>query len=772
MPGDEARSISGHLNHWGDFTDRTRVFFEFSAREPRKQRMIRFVTRWFGASRRPAAEFVDPAAEIADLARRNAELEQMLLAQRDAAEELRRSQADLHRAQRLARIGNWRWSISNAKLIDFSESFAEIHGVAPSEIASYIEADPARVLHADDRDRVMRALRQYDEAGANFEIEYRIVRPDGRVRHIREIGECILDERGHPTEQMGTVQDVTELKHAEDALRRAHDELEQRVRTRTEELLDLNAALRREVAERERAEAEGEKREILLRSAARISKVGYGVWDEQKHKYVDVSKEFADIAGVTLDEFGNRYPTEVEDFEAIHPEDRERYRAYEESYNANPAITQIEYRMANVRGEIVHVRECMEPVWDASGRLVQSIITNQEITEQKQTEEQLRQAQKMEAVGQLTGGIAHDFNNLLAVIIGNLELLKGELESNEQASDWVETAIAAAERGAGLTQRLLAFSRKQALRPVPVDANSLVMSMLDLLRRTLGEQIEIELVSQVKLWPCLVDPNQLENAILNLAINARDAMLDGGKLTITTSNAWVDEEAARAQADLSPGPYVLIEVSDTGRGMPEEVQRRAFEPFYTTKDIGRGSGLGLSMVYGFIKQSGGHVNVDSELGVGTTIRLYLARHSGDERLEDAATASPELLKAKGQRILVVEDDTDLRAMVVRMLESLGYEALDTSSGPAALEILRSPVEIDLLLTDVVLPKEMNGIELAEAARRQRTDLRVLYMSGYTEDEILRRGHLADRAGFLQKPFRMIEVARAVQNALAGNPPAR
>jgi len=728
--------------------------------------MIRFVTRWFGALRRPA-EPLDPAAKIVDLTRRNAELEQMVLAHREAAEELRRSQAYLHRAQRLARIGNWRWSVPNANLIDFSESFAEIHGVDRAQIADLIDHHFDRLVHPDDCDRVLRAFAAYDEAGAEYELEYRIVRPDGEVRHIHEVGEYILDASGRPFEQMGTVQDVTELKHAEDALRRAHDELEQRIRTRTEELLDLNAALRREVAERQRAEAEREKREVLLRSAARLSKVGYGVWDEQKHKYVDVSKEFADIAGVTLDEFGNRYPTEVEDFEAIHPEDRERYRAYEEAYKANPAITQIEYRMANAAGEFVHVRECMEPIWDASGRLVSSIITNQEITEQKQTEEQLRQAQKMEAVGQLTGGIAHDFNNLLAVIIGNLELLKGELQSNEQASDWVETAIAAAERGAGLTQRLLAFSRKQALRPVPVDANSLLMSMLDLLRRTLGEQIEIELVSHVKIWHCLVDPNQLENAILNLAINARDAMLDGGKLTITTSNAWIDEETARKQADLYAGPYVLIEVSDTGRGMPEEVQRRAFEPFYTTKDVGRGSGLGLSMVYGFIKQSGGHVSVDSELGAGTTVCLYLTRHSGDERRENAAAAAPELLKAKGQRILVVEDDADLRAMVVRMLESLGYEVLDTSSGPAALEILRSPVEIDLLLTDLVLPKEMNGIELAEAALRLRTDLRVLYMSGYTEDEILRRGHLAEGAGFLQKPFRMLEVARAAQDALAG-----
>jgi len=734
--------------------------------------MIRRVTRWFGALRRSTDEIPDPAATIAELMRRNAELEQAVLAHFAAAEELRRSQAYLHRAQRLARIGNWRWSLPQEKLIDFSESYAEIHGMDTSEMTEAVEDEFERLIHPEDRDRVERAFRACDEAGAEYELEYRIVRPDGQVRHIHEVGEYIFDAAGRPVEQMGTAQDVTELRHAEDALRQAHDELEQRVGTRTAELLDLNAALRREVAERKRAEAEREKREILLQSAARISKVGYGVWDEQMNKYIDVSKEFADIAGVTLDEFGNRFPTEVEDFEAIHPDDRERYRAYEEAYNANPAITQIEYRMTNVSGEIVHVRERMEPIWDRSGRLVQSIITNQDITEQKQTEEQLRQAQKMEAVGQLTGGIAHDFNNLLAVIIGNLELLKRELASNEQASEWMETAIAAAERGAGLTQRLLAFSRKQALRPMPVNANSLVMGMLDLLRRTIGEQIEIELVSDAKIWPCLVDPNQLENAILNLAINARDAMLDGGKLTITTSNSQIDTESDHTRTDLAPGPYVLIEVRDTGMGMPEEVQQRAFEPFFTTKDVGRGSGLGLSMVYGFIKQSGGHVSVESRPGAGTTVRLFLRRYSGEELPGSAAIDSPGILAAKGQRILVVEDDADLRLLVVRMLESLGYEVLDAGAGSSALSILRSPVQIDLLLTDVVLPEEMNGVELAEEALRLQPDLRVLYMSGYTEDEILDRRRLADGVEFLQKPFRMVDVAQAAQDALAGSEAGR
>jgi PAS domain S-box-containing protein len=576
-----------------------------------------------------------------------------------------------------------------------------------------------------------------------------------------------LDDSGRLIEQMGTVQDVTELKQAEDALREARDELEQRVHERTAQLQDANSALRKEVAERMRAEAEREEREMLLRSAARNSKIGYAVWDELERRYVNVSEEYAKIAGLTVEEFKDRYPTSIEDFEAIHPEDRERYRAYDDAYTANPAISQLEFRMITPGGEIVHVRELMQPIWDDTGRLIQSIVTNQDITEQKQTEEQLRQAQKMEAVGQLTGGIAHDFNNLLAVIVGNLELVQAQIETAAQASEWVETAISAAERGADLTQRLLAFSRKQALRPAAVDASSLVQGMLDLLRRTLGERIEIELVRDAGLWQCLVDPNQLENAILNLAINARDAMPDGGKLTITTSNARIDEDYARMQTDVAPGQYVLVTVSDTGNGMSEDVQQRAFEPFYTTKDVGRGSGLGLSMVYGFLKQSGGHVSVYSEVGIGTTVRLFLTKYSGEELPESAASDSSEILMAKGERVLVVEDDPDLRSLVARMLRSLGYEILDAGSGASALEILRSPAEIDLLLTDVVLPEQMDGGELVEEALRLRPDIRVIYMSGYTEDAILHQGRLADGVQFLQKPFRMLDVARAARNALAG-----
>ena len=731
--------------------------------------MIRSLIQFFRASQGPAKDALDRprlAAKLEELTRRNAELEQSVAGHRRAADELRRFQAYLERAQRMTRIGNWRWSVPRGELIDSSEAYAEIHGVSCSEIHELISSHQIeRVIHPDDRERVECKFREFDESGVAYEIEYRIVRPDGEVRHIREVGESILDDSGQVVEQIGTVQDVTELKQAEASLQKAHDELERRVRARTAELLDANAALRAEAVERRRAEAEREEREMLLRSAARNSKIGYGVWDELERKYVSVSEEFAQIVGLTVEEFNVRFSTVIEDFEAVHPDDRERYRAYDEAYNSNPAITQIEYRMTKPDGEIVHVRELMQPIWDESGRLTQSIITNQDITEQKQTEEQLRQAQKMEAVGQLTGGIAHDFNNLLAVIVGNLELVQSEIDETTQASEWLGTAIAAAERGAGLTQRLLAFSRKQALQPAPVDANALVQGMFELLRRTIGERIEIELVRETGLWRCLADPNQLENAILNLAINARDAMPAGGKLSIASSNARIDDDCAHAQADVARGEYVLVAVSDTGSGMSADVQRHAFDPFYTTKDVGRGSGLGLSMVYGFIKQSGGHVCVESEAGMGTTIQLFLPKFVGKELPETAGVDFSKMSKARGEVILVVEDDPDLRSLVVRILRSLGYGVLEADSGAPALEILCSPTEVDLLLTDIVLPEKMSGTDLVEKALRERPDLRVLYMSGYNEDALLRPGRIADGMEFLQKPFRLAEFARATRRAL-------
>ncbi|MDH5567338.1 MAG: PAS domain-containing protein [Myxococcales bacterium] len=704
-------------------------------------------------------------ARIAQLAARNAALECALVERCEMAETLRRMQADLATAQRLAKIGTWRWSIVRDEFIEVSQEFARIHGVDAGEIAALLRHQVDRFVHPDDRSRVRQAFRAFDESGERYEIDYRIVRPDGEARHVFEIGESILGATGRPVEVTGTLQDITEEHQIEESLQRAHEALEARVEVRTAELRKLNAALTAEIAERERAEEASREREILLRTAARVANLGYAVWDEQAQKYANVSEEYARLFGLTAEDFLARYCNYDMDLQTIHPDDRERYQAFDRAYRAAPVETEVELRLLRPDGEIRHARELMQPVFDASGRLVQSILAVQDITSLKHTEEQLRQAQKMEAVGQLTGGVAHDFNNLLAVILGNLELAEGEIGAGAEAREWIQAAIRAAERGANLTQRLLAFSRRQALHPEPVDANQLVQSLLDLLRRTLGAAIEIELSESADLWLSRVDRSQLENAILNLAINARDAMPGGGKLAIHTSNVCIDDDYALAHTQLSPGHYVLVTVRDTGVGIAEKVLDHVFEPFYTTKDVGEGSGLGLSMVYGFVKQSGGHISIDSEEGQGTTVQIYLPRYHGSDPAGVECEEVPAFTQVRSEVVMLVDDDADLRALIRQMLETLGYAVREAAAGPAALELLGSDQRFDLLLTDIVLPGGMSGRELAEAARRSRPQLPVLCMSGYTEDAVFQQGELDEGIRFLQKPFRLAEIARVIRAAL-------
>jgi len=415
---------------------------------------------------------------------------------------------------------------------------------------------------------------------------------------------------------------------------------------------------------------------------------------------------------------------------------------------------------------VQYIRDVWQPIFDAAGNHVQTLIVMQDITDMKRTEELLRQAQKMEAVGQLTGGVAHDFNNLLAVILGNLELIAAKVDAKGEVPSWIERAITAADRGASLTQRLLAFSRKQILRPEPIDADKHVRGMLELLRRTLGESVQIEAFSQAGLWLCELDAGQLENSILNIAINARDAMPAGGTLTIEMANVEIRDDFSVGQAAIEPGQYVLLALTDTGVGMTEAVVDRVFEPFFTSKDVGEGSGLGLSMVYGFVKQSGGYVKIHSEVGNGTMIKLYFPRYRGlgpEAKPPKRAAALPQ---AHDEKVLVVEDDTDLRAVIVRMLRSLGYQVIEAGVGAEALDVLRSATDIDLLLTDVVLPAGMSGRDLARMARSVNPNLSVLFMSGYSESANLHDGRPDEGVPFLQKPFRMADIARAVRDALA------
>ncbi|MEE4091939.1 hybrid sensor histidine kinase/response regulator [Pseudomonas viridiflava] len=380
-----------------------------------------------------------------------------------------------------------------------------------------------------------------------------------------------------------------------------------------------------------------------------------------------------------------------------------------------------------------------------------------------QAEEALRQSQKMEAVGQLTGGIAHDFNNLLTGITGSLELLKNRLSQGRftEIDRYVAAAQDASKRAASLTHRLLAFSRRQTLDPKPVDINRLVVGMEELIRRTVGPHITVEVVTSVGLWSTFIDAPQLENALLNLCINARDAMPRGGRITIETANKWIDQRGSQSR-DLSPGQYLSLCVSDTGTGMTPEVMNRAFDPFFTTKPLGQGTGLGLSMVYGFVRQSGGQVRIYSEPDQGTTMCLYLPRHYVGAPEEVETVEASESLRTQSLRtVMIVDDEPTIRMLVAEVLEDQGYIPIEAGEGASALKVLESDKRIDLLVTDVGLPGGMNGRQLADAARVIRPDLKVLFITGYAENAIIGNGHLDPGMWVLTKPFTMEALASRI-----------
>jgi signal transduction histidine kinase/CheY-like chemotaxis protein len=382
-------------------------------------------------------------------------------------------------------------------------------------------------------------------------------------------------------------------------------------------------------------------------------------------------------------------------------------------------------------------------------------------------EANLRQSQKMDAVGQLTGGIAHDFNNLLTIIIGNLQMaLKREHDAKVQRM--LSNALSGAERAAALTKRLLSFSRRQPLDPRVVDANRLIAGLSDLLNRTLGERVSIEIVASAGLWQTEVDAAELESSIINLAINARDAMSDGGKLTIETGNAFLDEDYCQIFKDLNPGQYVMISVTDTGCGMPSDIADKATEPFFTTKPAGEGTGLGLSQVYGFVKQSGGHLRIYSEPGEGTTVRMYLPRCLSSVPELAPAAQGQALQQGSGETILVVEDDPDVRAYVVEALSGVGYRVVEARDAEAALNVFASNTEIQLMLTDVVMPG-MNGRTLADVVKRSHPEVKTLFMTGYSRNAIVHQGRLDPGVSLIQKPFSQTSLAVRIRSLLDAQP---
>ena len=413
---------------------------------------------------------------------------------------------------------------------------------------------------------------------------------------------------------------------------------------------------------------------------------------------------------------------------------------------------------------------------DGQGHKIGAYMFGYDVSERFREQERLnraeaalRQAQKMEAVGQLTGGIAHDFNNLLTGIMGSLELVKSRLNQGRHGDldRFISAAQDASGRAAALTHRLLAFSRRQTLESMPTDVNRLVVGMEELIRRTVGPHITFEVVTAVGLWSTFIDPPQLESALLNLCINARDAMPAGGRITIETANRWIDESASRAR-DLPPGQYLSLCVTDSGTGMTADTMARAFDPFFTTKPLGQGTGLGLSMVYGFVRQSGGQVRIYSEIGLGTTMSLYLPRHYGEEQAsaELAAEPAPGTASA-GLTVLVVDDEATVRMLAHEVLNDLGYATLEAAEGATGLRLLQSDARIDLLVTDVGLPGGMNGRQLADAARVVRPDLKVLFITGYAENSIIGNGHLEPGMRVMTKPFTVQALANRIDEMVNG-----
>lgn len=409
----------------------------------------------------------------------------------------------------------------------------------------------------------------------------------------------------------------------------------------------------------------------------------------------------------------------------------------------------------------------IDPVRNEEGELIGFAKITRDLTEKRAIEEQLRQSQKMEAVGQLTGGLAHDFNNLLTGISGSLEMMQVRMSQGRTAEfdRYFMAAQGAVKRAAALTHRLLAFSRRQTLDPKPTNVNRLLSGLEDLVRRTVGPSIQVEVVGASGLWPTLVDPNQLENAVLNLCINANDAMPDGGKLTIETANKWLDDRAARQQ-DLPVGQYVSLCVTDTGTGMTPDVIAKAFDPFFTTKPLGEGTGLGLSMIYGFARQSGGQVRIYSEVGQGTTMCLYLPRHDEDVPADEVGvTSAPPEPLGDGEVVLVIDDEPTIRMLIAEVLAESGFAVIEAPDGPAGLRVLESNARIDLLITDVGLPGGMNGRQVADAARVSRPDLKVLFITGYAENAVIGRARLENGMFVLTKPFQMEILADRIREII-------
>ncbi len=690
--------------------------------------------------------------------------------------------ARLHFAAEAGRLGIWEHDLRTDALVT-SGITKENYGRDRTLPFTWEEMKAA--VHPDDREMRGAAYNRSVEDGVDYDVEFRVLCPDGSTRWVHKRAQVLRGPDGTAVRMAGVCQDVTARREDENR-RLVMLELADHIRD-----IEDPAALAFAAAE-------------ILGRRLGVSRAGFGVVDPITET-ITIERDWNapgvhSLAGVLQFRDYGSYIEDLKRGDLVAFADAridERTADGAEALEAISARAVLNLPVAEQSGfvALLYLNHAEARTWtvdevalarDVADRVQVAVQRRRAESNLRQlaaslerqveertaahqvTEEQLRQAQKMEAVGQLTGGLAHDFNNLLTGITGALDLIKKRLAQGRAADvgRYLDMAATSAGRAAALTHRLLAFSRRQTLDPKPTDVDHLISGMIDMVRRTVGPGIGIHVVNGLSPWAALVDPSQLENALLNLCINARDAMPSGGQITVKTENCWIDARTASAR-DFEAGPYLKLSVSDTGTGMPPDVIARAFDPFFTTKPLGQGTGLGLSMIYGFAKQSGGQVRIHSQPGEGTKVALYLPRHDGGitERgapIEDIA-AMPRA--ERGETVLVVDDEPAVRMLVADVLSDLGYVSVEAADGAAGLKILRSDIRVDLLVTDVGLPGDMNGRQVADAARVLRPALKVLFITGYAENAVVGNGNLDPGMAILTKPFAMDHLAGKIRDLI-------